>query len=97
MSTQNRTLHIINVTAIVVAFLIAMAPSYAEWLAPYPKACAVLGVAVGVLTNFSRLLKLLRAIVLSGVDGPVPTPPAPPVLPAPSAEQPSAPPLDPAA
>lgn len=81
-----KALRIVNLLGIILGFLIAEGPHLLNVLAPYPRACAAIGVAIGVLSSFSRLCDLLKSlssvlsitrIAKSKNDDDVPPPPSP--------------------
>lgn len=81
-----KVLNTINLIGILLAFFIAEGPHLLRILAPYPHACVIVGVAMGVLSSFARLLDVLKSfssvasmkkIDKSKDDDVPPAPPAP--------------------
>ena len=78
---KSKPLNALNVIAVVCAFLIADAPNYIKMLAAYSRACVYIGVAVGVLSSFARLIVLLKSVLgpySSSHDRSNPSAPIPP-------------------
>jgi hypothetical protein len=80
---DSKTLRALNLITIICAFLLVEAPRYIKMLAPYPRACAFVGVALGVISSFSRFLNLLKAFLMpysSSNDKDNPSAPLPPSI-----------------
>lgn len=78
---NSKALRILNLLAIVTAYLITELPRYVELLKPYPRACAFAGVSLAVISSLAKLVQLLKALAApfsSSGDKSNPSAPMPP-------------------
>lgn len=63
-----KVLNALNLLSVIAAFLIADAPNLIKSLAPYPRVCVFVGVALALVSSFGRLVGWLKAFYGVKVD-----------------------------